>query len=123
MLTEDYCDFETAKLLKEKGFDEAIDLWYDENGDKFFAHHCNIRQDWRVRQNQKVYQCPTIQMACKWLREKYNILIVVDRGVSFYTWQLENNTTGEYIEDFIGEVPTYEGAVEAACLYVLKNLI
>ena len=29
MITEDYVSFETAKLLKEKGFDEPCQYFYD----------------------------------------------------------------------------------------------
>lgn len=29
-ITEDYCSFEVAKLLKEKGFDEACRAVYEE---------------------------------------------------------------------------------------------
>ena len=31
MITEDYVSFETAKLLKEKGFDEYTISYYDKN--------------------------------------------------------------------------------------------
>lgn len=32
MITEDYIGFETAKLLKKKGFNEPCYRWYDGNG-------------------------------------------------------------------------------------------
>ena len=32
MITEDYVSFKTAKLLKEKGFDEECWYWYEEDG-------------------------------------------------------------------------------------------
>ena len=71
MITEDYVSFETAKLLKEKGFDEDISFWYNENGSEiFFQQKYDIMYNWRVRQGLKIYQCPTIQMSMKWLREK-----------------------------------------------------
>ena len=52
MITEDYCSFEVAKLLKEKGFDYKGFDYIDFEGEV-------IRQD-----------RPTHQMAMKWLREK-----------------------------------------------------
>ena len=55
MITEDYVSFETAKLLKEKGFDEDIDLWYDENGEMFIHPKYDIGSNWRVRQGLGIY--------------------------------------------------------------------
>lgn len=39
MITEDCVSFETAKLLKEKGFEGAALYYYDENGG--FASYCD----------------------------------------------------------------------------------
>ena len=38
MITEDYCSFEVAKLLKEKGFDETCYQKYDDEGYLSFNH-------------------------------------------------------------------------------------
>lgn len=35
MITEDYCSYEVAKLLKEKGFDEPCKVWYSEYTSQF----------------------------------------------------------------------------------------
>ena len=140
MIQEAYVSFETAKLLREKGFDEDIDLWYDEKGDKFFKYHYEIKKDWRVRQNQQVYQCPTQQMAMRWLREVHNIVICAeignenDKGNTNYSnpdrwhWFFDlTNEKGVVIEpesDYIlNEFDSYEDAVEAAIKYCLTNLI
>lgn len=37
MIKEDYVDFETAKLLKEKGFDEPVMYHFTPNGARFQA--------------------------------------------------------------------------------------
>ena len=74
-IEEDYVSFETAKLLKEKGFDAYIHLQYDENGEMFHKFHYEIKTNWRIRHGQEVYQCPTIQMAMKWLREVYKLSV------------------------------------------------
>lgn len=120
MITEDYVSYEVGKLLKEKGFDWCTYAYYEDEDNPNISLHASKAINWNKTE---FISKPTLQMACKWLREKNNILIVADRGVSFYTWQLENNTTGEYITDFIGEVSTYEGAIEAALKYTLENLI
>lgn len=73
-ITEDYVSFETAKLLKEKGFDEICYLGYDRNGEYVPTNN---------RTNSQIIQpdfcficCPTLQMAMKWLREKKGIAVV-----------------------------------------------
>ena len=68
MITEDYVCFETAKLLKEKGFDEFTISFYDKNGSIGFNE-----VDTRVSDG---YQRPTLQMAIKWIQETFNIVII-----------------------------------------------
>ena len=102
MITEDYCSFEIAKLLKEKGFDEKVISFYPP-GD---------------------IQRPTHQMAMKWLRENgiiIEILHVTSKPSNdgwFYSYQKNNDSETNLIE-----YPSYEDAVETALKYVLKNLI
>ena len=72
MTTEDYVSFETAKLLKEKGFDEIkCNTCYKWNG-KF----CNNRLSMSGVDNEICYQAPTLQMATKWVQETFNIVII-----------------------------------------------
>ncbi len=126
MITEDYVSFETAKLLKEKGFDEDIDLWYDEKGEMFFRLKYSIRNDWRVIAKQRVYLCPTLQMAIKWLREVHHIHI----GVNPISGKGYNATIYD-VADFddygiITDTKPFlraEQACEDAIKYCLKNLI
>lgn len=119
MITEDYVSFEVAKLLKEKGFDEPCLMCY--TYDKKLGNY----GQYNSYKNSEVFSltAPTLQMAMRWLREVHNVLIVIDRGEDFYAWQLENNTTGEYLGDIVGECKSYEEACEAAIKYCLENLI
>ena len=93
MITEDYVSFETAKLLKEKGFKhwcykcygnavyhKGIPISFDEEcelktagleneieyveGGFLYDFGCDNR-----KQDEKVWAAPTLQMAMKWLRE------------------------------------------------------
>lgn len=111
-ITEDYVSFETAKLLKEKGFDYQGFDYIDFEGEV-------IRQD-----------RPTLQMAMKWLREEKNIFIVIEphaydyvnernKSYSCSLWVGDNYY--EYLES--KDYPSYEEAVEAALKYCLENLI
>ncbi len=125
MITEDYVSFETAKLLKEKGFDEKyVDIWYDKSGEMFYKLYHDIVYDWRIRAHEKVFQCPTLQMAMKWLREK-EIFVEVTHTLfssphkyqySIFRTEPEFYTTGD-------EHKSYEEACEAAIKYCLENLI
>lgn len=73
MITEDYIGFETAKLLKEKGFDEECSAFYvksKECGIELF----HAKEPYNYNNN--VHPCtsaPTLQMAMKWLREKHKL--------------------------------------------------
>lgn len=77
MITEDYVSFETAKLLKEKGFDEECSCFYNNieygtpglevDGQLYYKNSANL--------DDEEYAAPTLQMAMKWLREEYNLHI------------------------------------------------
>ena len=120
MITEDYVSFEMAKLLKEKGFNERIPHWYD---DEEFLH-----------KNTGLYLCnsteldgcitaPTLQMAMKWLREVYGLFIRITEDITgnVFEWSVYQKNYGckasTYVED------SYEEACEAAIKYCLDNLI
>lgn len=73
MITEDYVSFETAKLLKEKGFNEPCLMCY--NSDKKIDNYGLYRS----YKNSDVFAltAPTLQMAMKWLRKKHNLHIII----------------------------------------------
>ena len=80
MITENYVSFETAKLLKEKGFyqdffEPLIPVWHY-NGARMvlsFTNESSYPAKW-----EEWYSAPTLQMAMKWLREVHKIVLVVD---------------------------------------------
>ena len=129
MITEDYVSFETAKLLKEKGFDSGAC-----KNSPHFAYNANGQfsgPSWDTK-----YPAPTLQMAMKWLREVHNIHINIDIHYLHFSNQngwmyiitkiLENGT--DYIDSEGDEndkyfYSTYEQACEAAIRYTLENLI
>ena len=127
MITEDYCSYEVAKLLKEKGFNEPCKVWYSEytsqfGGEKYtsieFDDHNRFKKDYKF-----LFHAPTHQMAMKWLRETYNINIEIRC----------NKTIVEAFIMTIEDLPKclvrgissnkYEETVEAALKYALENLI
>ena len=124
MISEDYVSFETAKLLKEKGFDECTLFSYDKNGDNKDALRPFLESEGDVRR-------PTLQMAMKWLREvhNYDISICLDSYVEPYDNQyyiVIRRRKDKYEEVSPCEkvyFDTYEEACEAGIKYCLENLI
>ena len=118
MITEDYVSFETAKLLKEKGFDEPCFR---------YAESKRIYESgaWMVANvTGGAVGIPTLQMAMKWLREVHKIDITVDPhdvGINWiYQFHLCQNK--DYL--FSRDVDTsYENCAEAAIKYCLENLV
>lgn len=125
MVEEAYVSFETAKLLKENGFNESCHAYYEDNGtfrESYSAHAIrNITNPCFFG-----IAAPTQQMAMRWLREIHNISIFI----------LPTNTKGNLA--YLGEVCPwnknepfyapdikygYEEAVEEAIKFCLKNLI
>lgn len=128
MIKEDYVNFETAKLLKEKGFDEPCYLGYNKNGEYFPT---NNRSNSQIIQPDFCYICcPTLQMSMKWLREVHNIHIIIHPYTEMegHNWSFIFDKfaygcwqeLGIYITDSWN---TYEEAAETAIRYCLKNLI
>lgn len=121
MITEDYVSFETAKLLKEKGFNENTDKQF--NLDKIVGDY-NITD--RSRYPERYLDAPTLQMAMKWLREKQ---IFITIGFCDYPtlhkseWIPEVCTHDSIFDEPSIAYNTYEEACEAAIEYCLKNLI
>ena len=68
MIEESYVSFETAKLLKEAGFDAPCYVQYSDRGvqwDASYPENFNA-DDWG-------YSCPTQALAARWLREVHGI--------------------------------------------------
>ena len=129
MIKENYVNFETAKLLKEKGFDEkACNTCYKWNG-----NFCNNRKSMSGIDNEICYQSPTLQMVMKWLREvhHYYIQVMLDSWacgghMGYYVVIQKTDSDFEMmLQDAVDEVfyQTYEEACEAAIKYCLENLI
>ena len=123
MITEDYVSFETAKLLKEKGFDKKCFTVYNNDG-KFYDTRYGIAPSIEI-------PAPTLQMAMKWLREmhNYDVGVCLDSYVEPYDnlyYILIRRRKDKYENISPCEqayFDTYEEAAEAAIKYCLENLI
>ena len=143
MIKEDYVSFETAKLLKERGFPQEYDMFHsliynEEDYEDEYEVERMVTQTKVVKAGTlssypagvpepKCY-CPTLQMARKWLREIYN----VDIEISVYSKGFDGTLT--YCADILAygsrlivEQPiinaTYEQTCEKAIQYALNNIV
>ena len=132
MIKEDYVSFETAKLLKEKGFDENPHMWYTVWGE---LGEYDITD--RGRRPELYINAPTLQMAMKWLREVYGVFISICNGNhkadnrdtitpdNVYCFFVITDARALYEEkkQCLKEFSSYEDASEAAIKYCLEKLI
>lgn len=125
MNTEDVISFETAKLLKERGFHQPVEFFYSFSG-KLGG---STPYDWNQSSGDfQDYSCITLWMAMKWLREVHNKSIEIrSQGLKATSigWIVEIYNLVNQDEEFHHPYtfPTYEEACEAAILYAIKNLI
>ena len=127
MITEDYVSFETAKLLKEKGFCENCRTGYVPDTGTFIngipigndsIHVVNI-------------PAPTQALAMKWLMENHNLFIQPLAGVTGGKWWYDfdiipvngRDIKWDYYMEMSGEYGSPEEAIEAAIKYCLENLV
>ena len=125
-ITEDYVSFETAKLLKEKGFIENCLMRYNKVGDLVEEVY---KSNWNFQTID--YYAPTLQMAMKWLRKVYNIHIEIfvvknyDKKICKYTYTIMyvNFPGSDDGIDCCNEYKTYEQACEESIKYCLEHLV
>lgn len=153
MIKEDYVSFETAKHLKEKGFDEGCSFVVNVISKGVMPVSWPTTNSEIEDGEADLITLPTLQMAMKWLRKVHNVLLVVDyewecdttpyffkiyrlgengeperiavKGVSY---DIDGNPIKHIIcyrdwEKSYGDYSTYEDACEAAIKYCLENLI
>ena len=130
MVTEDYINFETAKLLKEKGFNGVCKTAYETITNEHEVEQCSPSSWGNLNQVKR----PTLQMAMKWLMEEHNLVITtyftVDGWHSCVS-RIKFNGEGVFIIKIIDGIDgcnilnrdTYEEACEASIKYCLENLI
>jgi hypothetical protein len=135
MITEDYVSLETAKLLKEKGFDEATNRYYNAQYDQIrtvsdtFMWHWNNEEFMKRVLMEGAIAIPTLQMAMKWLREVHKLCISItpqvtdDDGDGGCLWQFAITSHLEPLSISLELYEQYEEACEVAIRYCLENLI
>jgi MoaA/NifB/PqqE/SkfB family radical SAM enzyme len=123
MIRENYVSFETAKLLKEKGFDimgyASIKV--------FGGNTYEVNEEWITPTEDTII--PTLQMVMKWLREEKDVQIEITI-VGIEPWEKPTKwsygfrcQTKDVIDRRNADFSSYEEAAEAAIKHCLENLI
>lgn len=142
MITEDYVSCETAKLLKENGFnwlespfysEQDKDEWRRNNSYTVSNKEYNPELPFDSETLTQVAPHVSLQMAMKWLRVVHNLHIEVYRTACGYLYIISRIPTGSDLysdgdaydgdDKDSGQWTTYEKACEAAIKYCLENLI
>lgn len=118
MIEEQYVSLETAKLLKEAGFDVPCTSQYTENE---FAWE-NLRKT-DFNKNGYVFSRPTQALAARWLREVYGIMIVsfFDDYMSKWYYVIDGVKKQSVIKcvQSASDYDNYEEAIEAGLKHSL----
>ena len=120
MIIEDYVSFETAKLLKEKGYKGSFDGYYNDAGCVVNRPNVFLKEP-----KYQYYERVSLYMAMKWLREAYNILIEPESVWNGKKWEYQlfvvtpQNAASPYYEH--NTYKSYEECVEAGIKYCLEK--
>lgn len=128
-MNNDFCPFELAVKLKEKGFPQRTFGEYDMQGacyvedGRFYENGC-------ITEAARAYTAPTISQVLKWLREQKKIYIVIavtptlsTKDKIAYYYQIYFNSTGvgsDYYESELLYAQWEECAIDSI-KYVLEN--
>lgn len=118
----DYVSFETAKLLKDKGYPQCTresqyaGMKYNMDGELTTAPFANH------------YAAPTIYAAHKWLRDTHNLYVEIPmfslpKGFGPEIVDMKSLETLAYIRNKGDEFPSYEQALDAGIQYCAESLI
>ena len=138
---EDYCSYEVAKLLKEKGFPQEYDIYHsmvyneEDYEDEYEVQRMVVQTElvkagtlssYPVGVPEPKCYCPTHQRAKRWLLKKHNIFICI-------LFMEEDNRFGYTIEDIVkkkyiassgdSSYKEPEEADDASIKYCLEKLI
>ena len=119
MIEEQFVSFETAKMLKDAGFDVPCTSQYTEG-------KCiwNVGYPYNFNQDEFGYSRPTQALAARWLREVHNIAIysLYDDDMEQWFYVVDAFTKNPVINGFQSgsEYDDYESAFEDGLREAIK---
>jgi hypothetical protein len=121
-MTEELVTLETAKMLKEKGFNEYCKNVISDKGlmmETIFRTSKDLPKSF--------YSCPMQSIAQKWIRETKNLHISIIRNACGYGYDICKADNGTHIINDLSDGPNdggnwdaYEEALEAGLQEALK---
>lgn len=119
MIEESYVSFDTAKMLKEAGFDVPCTSQYTEGMGIW-----NVGYPYNFNQDEFGYSRPTQALAARWLREVYNVAIysLYDDDMEQWFYVVDAFTRNPVINGFQSgsEYDDYESAFEDGLREAIK---
>ena len=132
MIEESYVSFDTARMLKEAGFDVPCNSYYELEDGEIVRKDSIGSSDYNAYED-TVCSRPTQELAARWLREVHNIHVVITEeayvnGIN-YLWQVliynplsvdcwDNKSTGMHGDN--GEYEIYEEDLEVGLQEAIK---
>ena len=131
MIEEQFVSFETAKLLKEAGFEANLKTRYveEEKDEWAFWESGTKRSDYNYFDD--TIACPTQALAARWLREVHDTFVKMERVGSFdgkefrFYWSFSIISVSTACLKSIsgGRYDGYEEALEVGIVQVLERII
>ena len=126
MIREQYVSYETARLLKGKGFNEPCIRYYYGNG--IMAPSPSFVLNSECLGDTEHFIAPTQSLVMRWLREVHNLAIIIKpfwtqgdmRNKIIWTYEITSLSNTEDWAATIGE-DSYEESCEAAIKYCLEK--
>lgn len=122
MIEEQYVSLETAKLLKDAGFDVPCTSQYTEG-----TVIWNVEYPYNFNQDDFGYSRPTQALTARWFREVHGIHVCTDVNASGWYYNLCKSDNGTHISwssyqgpNDGGQWDSYEEAMEAGLQKVIK---
>lgn len=119
MIEESYVSLETARLLKEAGFDWKCEWFFTE---KELLGHSSISENHNEIHEYGGCSRPTLSLAAKWLRKENNIYVEVIRKFICWKFSLINLNPVCIIKLTAGSFNTYEEALEEGLKEALERI-
>lgn len=124
MIEEQFVSFDTARLLKEAGFDVPCEHFYTDDD---YGEMERRRLTNPVNHNAYTddYSCPTQSLVSRWLRDAHQIhvgIVCYDDEWFWDLWKTNGSVIGVYTIKYHGEklFPSYEEAMEAGIQEAIK---
>ena len=129
MIEEQFVSFETAKLLKEAGFEANLKTRYveEEKDEWAFWDSGTKRSDYNYFDD--TIACPTQALAARWLREVHHLNVYAcfddvcfDDGERKWFFMRENTMINDYTSEYCSIISydSYEQALEAGLQEAIK---